>query len=88
MGFGVPVARWFREDLRDLAHDVLLDERARRRGQLRPDAVERLLRDHETGTADHGARIWTLVMLELWQRFYVESDRPPTGAETSLAALG
>ena len=28
-GFGVPVARWFREDLRELAGDVLLDERAR-----------------------------------------------------------
>ena len=35
-GFGVPLARWFREELRTLAGDVLLDERARARGQLRP----------------------------------------------------
>lgn len=75
-GFGVPVARWFREDLRDLAGDVLLDARARSRGQLRPETVERLLRDHQAGAADHGARLWALVMLELWQRFYVEAERP------------
>jgi asparagine synthase (glutamine-hydrolysing) len=87
-GFGVPVAAWFRGELRELTHDVLLDERARRRDRLRPEVVERLLREHETGAADHGARLWALVMLELWQRFYVEAERPPTSAESSLRALG
>ena len=43
-GFGVPLADWFRDGLRELAGDVLLDSRARNRGQLRPRAVERLLR--------------------------------------------
>jgi asparagine synthase (glutamine-hydrolysing) len=72
-GFGVPLARWFREDLRDFAGDVLLGERARARGQLRPAAVDRLLRDHAEGRADHGHRLWCLLMLELWQREHVES---------------
>jgi asparagine synthase (glutamine-hydrolysing) len=81
-GFGVPVARWFREDLRELAGDVLLDPRARHRGQLRPQTVERLLREHQAGSADHGARLWALVMLELWQRFYVEAERPSVAALT------
>jgi asparagine synthase (glutamine-hydrolysing) len=72
-GFGVPLARWFREDLRDFAGDLLLGERARARGQLRPEAVERLLRDHAEGRADHGHRLWCLLMLELWQREHVES---------------
>jgi asparagine synthase (glutamine-hydrolysing) len=72
-GFGVPLTRWFREDLRDFARDVLLDERARRRGQLRPAAVERLLREHDEGRADHGHRLWCLLMLELWQREHVEN---------------
>src|SRR4051794_740123 len=45
-GFGVPIARWFRGELRELAGDVLLGERARERGRLRTAAVERLLSDH------------------------------------------
>ena len=86
-GFGVPVSRWFRAELRELASDLLLDERARGRGQLRADAVERLLREHAAGEADHGARLWSLVMLELWQRFYVEAERPPADAVHGSSAL-
>ena len=75
-GFGVPIARWFRGELRELAGDLLLDETARRRGQLRPRAVERLLREHAEGRADHAHRLWCLLMLELWQRTYVEAEAP------------
>ena len=31
-------------------------------------AVERLLDEHVAGRADHGHRLWCLLMLELWQR--------------------
>ena len=72
-GFGVPLSRWFRGELRELAADVLLDERARSRGQLRPAAVERLLAEHVAGRADHGHRLWCLLMLELWQRTAVDA---------------
>jgi asparagine synthase (glutamine-hydrolysing) len=75
-GFGVPIARWFRGELRELAGDLLLDETARRRGQLRPRAVDRLLREHAEGRADHAHRLWCLLMLELWQRTYVEAEAP------------
>jgi asparagine synthase (glutamine-hydrolysing) len=68
-GFGVPLARWFREDLRDLAGDVLLGEN----GLFRRDAVERLLAEHSGGAADHGHRLWCLVMLVLWQRAHLEA---------------
>ena len=79
-GFGVPVARWFRTDLRELAGDVLLGERASARGLFRRDAVERLLADHLQGRADHGARLWSLVMLELWQQEYVDATAVPAAA--------
>jgi hypothetical protein len=71
-GFGVPVAHWFRTDLRELAGDVLLGERASARGLFRRDAVERRLGARAAGGADHGARLSSLVMLELWQREYAD----------------
>src|SRR5439155_23014694 len=82
-GFGVPLARWFRDDLHDFARDVLLDDAAQRRGQLRPAAVERLLAEHASGRADHGHRLWCLLMLELWQRTWVEA---PSSAAAPVAA--
>ena len=85
-GFGVPVSRWFREELRELAGDVLLGERARSRKLLRAEAVEGLLRAHVLGRADHGARLWSLVMLELWQQRYVDGDPASTADVPSLTA--
>jgi asparagine synthase (glutamine-hydrolysing) len=67
-GFGVPLASWFRGDLRDLAGDVLLVDG----GLFRRDAVERLLAEHAEGAADHGHRLWCLVMLALWQKAHLE----------------
>src|SRR5206468_5168046 len=52
-GFGLPLAAWFRGELRALAHDALLDDRARSRGWFRADAVERLLHEHESGDTDN-----------------------------------
>src|SRR5262245_47307840 len=72
-GFGVPIARWFRDDLRTLAGDVLLGETARARGLFRSGAVARLLHEHVSGRADHAHRLWCLLMLELWQREHLDS---------------
>ncbi len=68
-GFGVPLGRWFRSDLRELAHDLLATDR----GWFRPEAVRGLLDEHESGRVDHGHRLWCLLMLELWVREHVEA---------------
>jgi asparagine synthase (glutamine-hydrolysing) len=73
MGFGVPLDRWFRGELEETAHDLLLGND---RGLFRRSELERLLREHAGGTADHGHRLWCLCMLELWQRTYVDAGRP------------
>jgi asparagine synthase (glutamine-hydrolysing) len=75
-GFGVPLARWFRRELHDLAGDLLLGERARARGWFRPETVRRLIEEHGAERADHGHRLWALVMLELWVRAHVEAAGP------------
>ena len=53
---------------------------ARSRGWFRAGAVERLLDEHAAGRADNGHRLWTLVMLELWQRAHVDAPRAAAAA--------
>jgi asparagine synthase (glutamine-hydrolysing) len=67
-GFEVPIADWFRKDLRGFARDLLLDPRAVGRGMFEPAAVAGLLDRHAAGREDNSARIWALVVLELWQQ--------------------
>ncbi|HEY8316285.1 MAG TPA: asparagine synthase (glutamine-hydrolyzing) [Gaiellaceae bacterium] len=80
IGFGVPLADWFRGELRPIARELLLDERARGRGWFDSAVVEQLLDDHLEGRADNGHRLWTLTMLELWQRAHVDAGSTPRAA--------
>jgi asparagine synthase (glutamine-hydrolysing) len=68
MGFGVPLDHWFRGELKALAHDTLLGAPALSRGYFRREAIENLLAEHARRRADHSARLWSLLMLELWHR--------------------
>jgi len=73
-GFGIPVGRWFRGELRPWLVDVLTDPRSRGRGLLRPAGVDVLIAEHVDGRADHTARLWNLMMLELWFRAHIDAD--------------
>ncbi len=68
MGFGVPLDYWFRNELKDYTRQVLLDPQTLGRGYFRPEAVRRLLDEHQQGHFDHSARLWALLVLELWHR--------------------
>ncbi len=65
-GFGMPVAKWVKSELRGLVRDTFSPERLRRRGLFNGGYVERLLDEHERGVADHRKLIWTLLMFEMW----------------------
>lgn len=71
-GFGAPLGRWFRHELRSMAYDILLDSRTLQRGFLDGQAVRALLDAHMIGQSDHGYRIWALLFMELWFRRYID----------------
>ena len=79
-GFEIPVAEWLRKGLRDMASDLLLSSRSLERGYLRPDAIRRLWRDHQRRARDHSAKLWSLLVLELWHRTFVDQG-PSDGVE-------
>jgi asparagine synthase (glutamine-hydrolysing) len=83
-GFGIPVARWFKGELRELACDTLSESRIRRDGLFHWPAVSRLLEDHFTGVRDNRKQLWTLFMFHLWHTEYIgksaavgSADRAP-----------
>lgn len=73
MGFGVPLDSWFRHELKPLLHDVLLDPRSLGRNLFRPAAVEQLVTEHVTSKWDHSYRLWSFLVLELWQQTYLDA---------------
>jgi asparagine synthase (glutamine-hydrolysing) len=65
-GFMLPLARWLREDLREMSRDLLSDETIRRRGYVNPAYVQWLLTEHHSGRRNFTDQIYALMVLELW----------------------
>ena len=75
MGFGVPLDHWFRHELRDFAREILLDSKTITRGYFRPEAIVQLWEEHQDARFNHGYRLWSLLILELWQREWIDEKR-------------
>jgi asparagine synthase (glutamine-hydrolysing) len=74
MGFGVPLAKWFRNELKEYVYEVLLDQKTLNRGYFRKEGIERLLNDHINFRYDHSTRIWALLFLEIWFRVFIDME--------------
>ena len=72
MGFGVPLGRWFRGELRGYVHDLLLAPAARYRAMLSGVYVERLVAAHLAGEANLGPQLWSLICFERWLQLVTE----------------
>jgi asparagine synthase (glutamine-hydrolysing) len=73
MGFEVPLAHWFRNELRNLPGEALLGSDARVQAYVRPATIRQMIDEHQALTGDHSLRIWVLLQLEMWHREVVES---------------
>ncbi|MEJ7785627.1 MAG: asparagine synthase (glutamine-hydrolyzing), partial [Solirubrobacteraceae bacterium] len=67
-GFGVPLDRWFREDLGTYLAGTVGAPDARVRNHLLGPAVDRLLAEHASGARNHGHALWLLLTLEVFLR--------------------
>ncbi|MGI8669104.1 MAG: asparagine synthetase B family protein, partial [Aridibacter sp.] len=65
-GFGIPVAKWLKSDLNPLLHDMLSSERLLQQGFFDTKYVQKLITEHEQGTANNYKQLWTLLVFQLW----------------------
>ena len=64
MGFGVPLAKWFRGPLRARLRTVVLGERLRATGYFNAPFLQHLVEAHQSGRRDYSALLWTLMMFD------------------------
>jgi len=75
MGFGVPLAAWFRKDLRTFLWDCLGSTTFQQRDVVSPGFVQHMLAEHDAARRDNSHWLWSLLILELWFREF-EQKRP------------
>lgn len=67
-GFGVPLERWFREDLAAYVDSTLGPPDARVKRHIAAEPVDAMLAEHAAGRRDHGQTLWMLLTLEIFLR--------------------
>ena len=73
MGFGVPIGRWLRTELRELLLDYLSPDHLRREGLFNVELVKEKVREHLSGRCNHQYRLWALVMWEMWRERWLNN---------------
>jgi asparagine synthase (glutamine-hydrolysing) len=65
-GFGIPIAKWLCEELRELMMELLSEDRLERQGIFNPSVVQRLVSDHLAHRIDNRKKLWNLLIFQLW----------------------
>ncbi len=71
-GFGAPLRRWMRFELRELLGDLLSVDSLKRRGLFEPFAVQRLIAANDSGKIDASYTLLSLLCIEIWCRGFLD----------------
>lgn len=71
LGFGFPMARWFRGPLASFVQEAVNQAAIFETGLLDATYANRLISEHQSGAIDHNFRIWNILNLEVWYRLFV-----------------
>jgi len=71
-GFGAPLRRWIRFELRELIGDILSEESLKKRKIFDPKSVRKLIKNNETGVVDASYTILSLMCIEIWCRLFID----------------
>jgi asparagine synthase (glutamine-hydrolysing) len=68
MGFGVPLAAWFRDGIRDFSRKHIVETED---PYLSSSFVRKIWDQHQSGLRDRSTQLWSILMFRLWlQRFH------------------
>jgi asparagine synthase (glutamine-hydrolysing) len=71
-GFGIPVAKWIRKELKGLALELLEESKIKKQGIFNYPYIKQLLNEHFSGHRDNRKLIWTLMIFQMWQEKWMK----------------
>ncbi len=86
-GFAVPLDRWLRGALREWGERLLSDHALVDLAGLEPVAIRELWNQHQSGNANNGTKLWTILMLLDWLQHYRHHVARPRSADVMPAVF-
>ena len=67
-GFSIPLAAWLRGSLRSMANDLVESRRCKESPWINQDCLQRMMKEHMSGYANHEVRLWGVLCFLEWER--------------------
>jgi len=71
-GFGLPIRRWVRYELREMISTYLSSECIRSRGIFDSVAIQDLVRKNDAGIVDGAYTLFALLCFEIWCQLFID----------------
>jgi asparagine synthase (glutamine-hydrolysing) len=71
-GFGAPLRRWMKNDLREITGDLLSAESIKNRGIFKAEKVHKYILDNNNGKIDASYTLFSMLCIEIWCRKYLD----------------
>ena len=69
-GFGIPLSRWLRNELKEFCDGLLSEEKIKNQGLFNYDYIAKLKLEHFDENKDNRKKLWTLMAFMIWyERF-------------------
>ncbi len=73
-GFSIPLANWLRGPLREFVHTHLSESALESVGLFNPQAVAKILDEHDRLVRNHETKIWVLLTFMVWHQLYRHNE--------------
>ena len=72
-GFGIPIARWLRNELKDFMLNSLNETKIKRQGFFNYPYIKKLIDEHLEKKKDNRKSLWSLLVFQIWHETYLEN---------------
>ena len=84
MGFAVPLASWLRGPLKERVREAVLGDGLAETGMFDPGYLRQLFEQHQSGSRDHSAPLWSMLMFDAFIR-QMDATHPSVNASPEVA---
>ncbi|MFP7753825.1 asparagine synthase (glutamine-hydrolyzing) [Thermodesulfobacteriota bacterium B35] len=71
MGFSIPLAKWFRNDLKELFEDIILSDGIEINRYINIAIVNEMWKKHQSGVGEYAAELWSVLVFSVWLGRYI-----------------
>ena len=85
--FLMPLDKWFKEELKDLAERLFAHGEVKKRGYFNYYYLKRIWEKYDKSKLIYGKQLFTMINFELWHRMFIDEEKIPKDNNVKLRYL-